>query len=264
MRERRVREMLPEYLLGSLDERDAEAVAQALAESAELRHEARALRRALFVLPDELEPARLPDDAWTRLRASVAEHKAATSLRSIDADAPGVGAAAAGPAEHETRRHEARPGSQRLWGRPTRHGMRMLGFALLASLALLAAAGAWGLQEAVERSRIADEQRIIAYWMRNPELRIVALAASGAPNAADYPDVTPGVVCVLPDGRAMLLQPYDAPRGSRYVLYGIGPQGRVELGATDRRFLLFEATSLEGVELAVEGRDDAVVAEARF
>lgn len=229
-RESDMSELLPQYVLGTLERDEEERVEAALASSPELREEAAFLRRALYALPEELDPESLPDDAWHRLR---------TTVRGERQENPSV----------------------------FRNRFPLLGTALAASLVLLLAIGAWGWQEMRAHTQLANEQRIIAYWMRSPDLRILALQGigPGAPASADArPELPPGVVCILPDGRAMLLQPYAAPRGSRYVLYGIGPAGRVELGATGDRFLLFDAAELTGVELALEGRRDELVAAVEF
>ena len=233
MRRERVRDLLPEYLLGSLEDREAADVEAALAASPELRHEAESLAHALFALPEELDPAPLADDAWSRLHTTVA-----------------TGA-----------------GTANTVARPPRDRLRGFALALAAGLALLVAAGAWGWTAVQENADLADEQRIIAYWMRNPNLAIVALDGVGAgatPVGAEAAEIPPGVVCILPDGRAMLLQPYAPPSGSRYVLYGRSALGLVRLGNTDDRFLLFDAEELAGVELALEGRRSGVVAEAAF
>lgn len=267
------RELLPEYLLGTLDRPEADAVEAALAADPELRHEADALANALFVVPEALEPEPLPDDAWSRLQAALrggaaagardharapidgrereqASDATSTTSEALEADvASGTRAASGGVAIREPR---SRP-------------LRTWGLALAASLALLVAVGAWGVQETRENARTADQQRVIAYWMRNPNLRIVSLegVGAGAPvPGEDAAAVPPGIVCVLPDGRAMMLQPYDAPHGSRYVLYGVGPEGRVRLGETTDRFLLFGADELAEVHVELEGAREGVVARA--
>ena len=233
MEPERARELLPDYLLGSLDDLVAEEVEEALEASPELRREADAMAGALFAIPEELAPEPLPDDAWSRLHAALA----------LD------GGAAATVAD------------------PLGTRIRSFALALAASLALLAAAGAWGWTAIQEKTDLAEEQRIIAYWMRNPNLEIVSLDGVGfgrRATGAEAAEIPPGVVCILPDGRAMLLQPYAAPSGSRYVLYGRSASGLVRLGSTDGRFLLFDAEHLAGVELVVEGRRGGAVAEAAF
>lgn len=240
--ERLANELLPEYLLGTLSDEQAERVEAALAASPALRREAEKLQSTLFALPEALEPEQLPDDSWTRLQAAV---------------------------------RRERSGPQDVGSKPGRHipllapvhRFRALGAALALCLVLLGAVGVWGWQGTQTAQQLADEQRIIAYWMRNPDLRILSLAGVG-PGLAQ-PDgaraaIPPGVVCILPDGRAMLLQPYAAPRGSRYVLTGLASGERVQLGSTEQRFLLFDAAGLDGVELALDGRLDQVVARVAF
>lgn len=240
--ERQAHELLPEYLLGTLEDEQAECVEAALAASPALRREAEELQRTLFALPEGLEPEQLPADAWSRLQAAV---------RTERSDPENV---VSKPARHIPRRSPF----QRI---------RAMGAALALCLVLLGAVGVWGWQGNRTAQQLANEQRIIAYWMRNPDLRILSLAGvgPGLPAAdATRAELAPGVVCVLPDGRAMLLQPYAAPRGSRYVLYGVASGERVQLGSTEQRFLLFDTAELDGVELALEGRRDEVVARVAF
>ncbi len=295
MDERDLRGILPEYLLGTLEPGTAAELEAALAASPALRLEAHALRRALFALPEELEPEPLAADAWQRLRAAVhadAGRPAAARVQGRHSDAsPGptpAGHASARPpttAGHTTARPPTQRGgppggarrAPRSRGAPlgtpagaprrARRGPQPLALALAASLVVLLAVGAWGVRSSRQHAQLVREERIIAYWMRRPDLRIVALDGVGPGTAATAdatPEVPPGIVCLLPDGRAMLLQPLASPRGTRYVLYGLTANGRVELGATRQRFLLFDHDRLTGVELALVGRGGATVAEASF
>ena len=242
-----MKDLLPEYLLGSLEPEDVERVEEALASSRELRREAEAWRRVLFSLPESLEPAPVGDDEWERLRS-------ATFGADLAEERPADGYGAKAP--------RARQRAAAAWLRPPWSGVL-----LAACLVLVAAVGAWGWNAGQDHLRLAEEQRIIAYWMRHPDLQIQALAGVGpgavAPGA-ERPELPPGVVCVLPDGRAMVLQPYAPPVGTRYVVRGFRDGERVELAAGRQRLLLFDATGLSGIEVAVDGRGDAVVAEARF
>lgn len=269
MDESTARDLLPEYLLGTLDPVLAEELEATLGASPELRTEADALGRALFALPEALEPEALPEGAWDGLHAKLAR-RAGNDGPPAPSTAPHAAASAASgaPAASESDAGEpldAEPGATT--GSKRRPRLPVMALALAASVTLLAAVGAWGIRAEQDRAELANEQRIISYWMRNPELRIVSLQGigPGAVVAEGTPaEVPPGIVCVLPDGRAMMLQPYAAPNGTRYVLYAVGPEGRTELGTTRDRFLLFDAADVRGVQLEVEGRLDAVVAEATF
>lgn len=253
MDEHELRELLPEYVLGTLDPSLVAEIEHAMVRSPALREEARALAQVLYALPETLEPEPLPDGAWARLRdAAREEHRIEATGR---VQRRGEVAAA------EVRPRPARPPRDRS------RSFRGMVAALVTALVLLVATGAWGLQASQHRARLANEERIIAYWMRDPELRIFPLqsvAAGDASGGSAPSKVRLGVVCLLPDGRAMLLQPTDAPRGTRYVLYGDDPEGKVELGATRHRFLLFDGARLTGAELTLEGRREETVGTVQF
>ena len=284
MDDRELRALLPEYVLGTLDPEDRARVDVAVARSPTLRDEVQVLSRLVYAVPEALDPEPVPEGAWERLRDALWEgrpdapaelwRRAPTAGRRMR-EAPraaasagtgaapareggGVGTASAGRAAlpmHPTGRARV----QR--GRPLPWGVRGVTLALVAALVVLVATAAWGLQAARQRAQLVSEQRTIAYWMRHPDLRILPLqpVAGGA-----EPDEHLGVICVLPDGRAMMLQPNAAPRAARYVLYGNRPGGRVELGATPHRFLLFDAEGLAGVELTVQGSAEETLGTVRF
>src|SRR5690606_24836294 len=94
--------------------------------------------------------------------------------------------------------------------------------------------------KAAEAAKLRDDQRILAYWMANPDMRLVALSAPGSTSRAGPARL--GVVCVLPDGRALLLQPTAAPRGATYLVTGQGPTGTTELARGRSNMLQFDAS----------------------
>jgi len=126
-------------------------------------------------------------------------------------------------------------------------------YASVATLALaaLAVVGTWGYLRGAEAARLRDDQRILAYWMSNPEMRLTALEP-----AAGVPTARLGVLCVLPDGRALVLQPSPAERGSTYVVVGWGAGGLRELARGRENMLQFDVTDVEVVELRAERGDD--------
>lgn len=286
--EHELRDLLTEYVLGTLDPASADEVRDALTRSPHLASEMRAVVTALYALPEELDPEPAPAAVWERIRAgaralSLANDRTDPSRSALAApgappapDAPVAGGAprtGADAAAVESRQSEQRacepitpvpePGRRR---RPIRvRWMVGLGAALAA--VLLAATSSWALHATRQSHRLAREEQIIAYWMRNPDLRILQLqpvAGGEIPNWTGTIEVSAGIVCVLPDGRAMMLQPSPPPAGTRYVLYGDTSRGRVELGETRQRFLLFDGHALSGVALTVEGRRNGTVAQVRF
>ncbi|MEJ2289290.1 MAG: hypothetical protein P8Y02_11765, partial [Deinococcales bacterium] len=197
----RIRELLPDYVLGLLEPSEAARVERAVQRSAPLRAEAEALRAALYVVPEALEPEPQTPEAWETLLARVRSEPAVPAA-SEDPHA----AATRAPAP--PRAPTGAAGS----ARPQR-GSPGLAVALAIALALLAGTAGWGALEHRRASLSAHEEAVVAYWMRYPGLRIVSLDPVG--------DAHAGVVCVLPDGRAMALQPHAPSAGRSYVLYGV-------------------------------------------
>lgn len=179
-----------------------------------------------------LQPSELPAGGWERLSAAVGARRAEPVRR----EAGRAGTAAA------DRRAAPRPGRSRPYV-----------YASVATLALaaLAVVGTWGYLRGAEAARLRDDQRILAYWMSNPEMRLTALEP-----AAGVPTARLGVLCVLPDGRALVLQPSPAERGSTYVVVGWGAGGLRELARGRENMLQFDVTDVEVVELRAERGDD--------
>jgi len=260
----------------------------AIARSPRLAADRRALVTALYALPEELDPEPVPAAVWERIRAgaraiSAPGHRTGTSASAFpagDGRPPAAGSDAAGwrpggtgmsrvgsqaSDRHARKPHRAGAAPGRTGGRILARRATVLGAAL--AVALLAATSSWAIHATGQSHRLAREERIVAYWMRRPDLRILplqAVAGGGVRDRAGTTEVPAGIVCLLPDGRAMLLQPSLPPSGSRYVLYGETSLGRVELGDTRGRFLLFDHRGLSGVTLAVEGRRAGAIAHVRF
>lgn len=220
----RVRELLADHVLGLLGRDEAERVERALAASGELRAEADGLRAALLALPEALEPVTPGPEAWRAL---------ADRLRQ-DAAVPGADAA---------QRRSAPPPAQRRSAPP--RAVPALALALAVSVALLAGTAGWGAIQYGRAAQSGREEAIVAYWMRAPDLQITPLEPVGDSHA--------GVVCVLPDGRAMVLQPHAPTAGADYVLYGNTEAGRMELGRTRGRLIEFRADGVQAVELTLAG-----------
>ena len=199
---------------------------------------------AAEVLVSSLAPSELPAGGWERLSAAVAGGAGAAAGRDA-ARGP-----APGPALPEARPSRASP-PRRPWG---------LDLALAAAVAALAAVGTWGVLQRSEAARLRDDQRILAYWMSNPGMVLTPLEpAEGAPATRL------GVLCVLPDGRALVLQPEMAARGETYVVVGRGAGGERELARGRENMLQFDVTGVEVVEVRSErGQRTETLAVARL
>jgi len=252
MRDDDIRELLADRALGLLEADEAARVDAALAASPALRAEAEELRGALYAVPLALEPEPLAPGAWEALAARVRAEDAAAEAARVPEGAPasGPGASLGGPRLGTARANGAPP-------RP-RRAARALAVALAAAVVLLAGSVGWGVLQQRRAALQAHEQAVLAYWMRVPDMRVIPLQTGPHVVAG----VRPGVVCVLPDGRALALQPRRAPEGTGYVLYGDTGTGRVELGRTRGTLIEFHADGLRSVELAVPGPSGGVVATA--
>lgn len=237
--EPRMLELLADHALDLLEPEAARRLEAELAASPELRAEAEALRGTLYAIPAGLEPQPPAPGAWEALLARTRETGTAP-----------VRPAPVGPAPAAARR-------------PTPPRRRPLALALALSLLLLALSLGWGTVQYRTAALHLHEQAVVAYWMRVPGMKVVPLqAVDGAPGV-----VHPGVVCLLPDGRAMVLQPHPAPADGDYVLYGLtgdsaGGGERVPLGQTRGTLIEFHADGLQAVELALPGPAGGVVARA--
>ena len=249
-----VRELLPDYLLGLLEPHEAARVDQALARSAELRTEADALRAALFALPEALEPEPPAPGSWETLLARVREERARSAIEGPAVERPAISGTATGAPGGAGTTPPVPPPATAPSLAAARRRRPVLAVALAVALTLLVGTAGWGALQQRRADLAAHEEAVVAYWMRIPDLSIVSLEAVQGGH--------PGVACVLPDGRAMVLQPHAPSAGRSYVLYGLTGTGRVELGRTRGRLILFRADGLTGVELAVSGPSGGVVAKA--
>ena len=185
-----------------------------------------------------LAPSGLPEGGWERLAAAVSARAGAAR----PAERPTVGPAVTGAT--------LRPAPR-----------RPLAYAALAVAVLaLGGVGAWGLVQRAEAARLRDDQRILAYWMSNPGMVLTPLQpADGAAGARL------GVLCVLPDGRALVLQPNRPERGATYVVVGRGEAGARELARGSENMLQFDVTGVDVVELRTErGERSQVLAVAQL
>ncbi|MEJ2666126.1 MAG: hypothetical protein P8Z81_03320 [Deinococcales bacterium] len=269
-----VRDLLADRALGLLEPEDERRLEAALDASPELRAEAKALRSALYAVPVALEPATPAPGSWEALHALLHAGEAPTPA-SRTTGTPGADAASDGEAttggDRTRSAASARPAgtSARPAGtsarpaaaspsRPRQRRVRRLSLGLVTLAAVLVFTALWGVLQQRRATLQAHEQAVVAYWMRVPGMQVVPLEAVTRQGWA----LRPGVVCVLPDGRAMVLQPHPAPAGRTYVVYGMTGTGRVELGSTRGTLIEFHAGGLQGVELAIPGPDGGVVAQA--
>lgn len=229
-----IRDLLADHALGLLEPDEVARVEAALAASLDLRREAAAVRSALYAVPLALRPEPTAPGAWQALLARVRSGGGANTVGET---------ATAGEPSAATRR---RPSSL------------ALGAALAATLVLLAMSVGWGVAQQKRVALQAHEQAVVAYWMRVPGMHVVPLQEPDQP----LPGVHPGIVCMLPDGRAMVLQPHRAPQGASYVLYGDTGSGQVELGRTRGTLIEFHTDGLQSVEVRVPGPQGGVVAKA--
>lgn len=239
---------LADFALGTLDEYESKRIADAIATDPAVAGRAKSIRRALDALAEGLEPSELPPGGLERLLRAARDDRAHGDARKALRPGP--------PAM--TPRSLARP--------PRRAGLRMVNAAAgLLVVALVALTGAFAAIQASQVATVREEQRVLAYWMANPDMTLIALeeplgadaawsddAWTGSEDAGRSADAgRHGVVCLLPDGRGLILRPGPAPDGGVYQVVGDGSSGETELARGGGNVLLFDAAGIERVEIRV-------------
>lgn len=195
---------LLDHLLGLLDEQGERELQRELAASPELQAELAELREAFYALPEAGPLETAPAGAWQAIRARRA--------------------ARTPPAPHRGR---ARP-----W------------LAAAAALALAAVGFGWGEWQRERAAQLDREQRVLAYWMLDPDMTILRLEP---PPGSE----TSGIVCLLPEGRTLLLQTRPPSGRDRYRVWGTEGGQRTLIGETDGRMLVFDRGGFERIEVEI-------------
>jgi hypothetical protein len=216
-----VPDRLIDHLLGLLSEEETRELEQELARTPDLQAELDALRETFYTLPDADRLESPPEGAWQRLMAA----------------RRGAGEGASAPTAPPPAARRARP-----W------------LALAAALVLATGASlAWGGWQRTQAQRLDREQSTIAYWMLHPEIVILPLEA---PAGAEGPT---GLLCLLPEGRTMLLQTHPPEGRGHFLLWGSKGGERTLIGETDSRLLVFDRGGFERFEVEeVPRRGDAL------
>ena len=111
---------------------------------------------------------------------------------------------------------------------------------------LLVGSLVWGGVQQQQFRRVEAEQQVLTAWMNNPELTIRPLS----PGTAAFP----GILCTYPDGRALLVEKEDPPRGLVYRVWGVTSTGRTALGTTTSRILRLRSEGFGAIEVSLEPR----------
>lgn len=212
-------------------------------------------------------PHELPSPgAWERLSAAVAAEPRRPAGHAETEPLSVTGAVSRGPRA---------PGAPRRYGRwQRRYPPALRVAARVAAACLFAAAVTLGAVYVVQARAVAamrSEQRLLAAWMSEPGMRLIALRAPASTSAAEpplpggwledeeYGDAgLLGIVCVLPDGRALVFQPEPAPRGATYVVSGRGAAGEVELARGAGALLQFAADGVDWIGVRLVSQADQV------
>ena len=104
----------------------------------------------------------------------------------------------------------------------------------------------WGLEQNQKFRQLEAEQKVLTAWMNNPELTIRPLSTDAA--------AFPGILCTYPDGRALLVQKEDPPRGLVYRAWGVNGTSRTMLGSTTSRILRLRSEGFSALEVSLEPR----------
>lgn len=117
---------------------------------------------------------------------------------------------------------------------------------LAVAAALVLTAGgtlAWGGWQRSQAQRLDREQATIAYWMLHPDIAILPL------EAAPGEEGPTGLLCLLPEGRTLLLQTHPPEGRGRFLLWGSDGGERTLIGETDGRLLVFDRGGYERFEV---------------
>ncbi len=210
-------ETLADYVLGSLAPEEARALEAHLEGCAECRERVKRLQATFYALPDALSLQKPPEDAWRKLQARRA------SLVS--------------------------PGGAPRRSRRSAFARQTVGrWALAAVCLLLLGSLGWGLKQNQQLTKLGHEQAALAAWMNHPDLTIRPLQGGG--------DAFPGVICTYPDGRALLVQKDNPPRGMVYRVWGLKGVNRTDLGTTVDRLLPLNTEGFDAFEVGLEPRGD--------
>lgn len=106
----------------------------------------------------------------------------------------------------------------------------------------------WGVEQQQNFRRVEAEQAVLTAWMNNPDLTIRPLRSRT--------EAFPGILCTYPDGRALLVQKEDPPRGQVYRVWGVTGTNRTALGATTSRILRLRSEGFDAIEVGLELRHD--------
>lgn len=202
-------ERLIDHLLGLLPEDEEQALLRELADSPALQQELSGLREAFYALAEAGRIEAAPAAAWDAIRSGVR----GSEDRHTPLSAP-----------------------------PRRWRDRAL-LALAAALVLTTGASlAWGGWQRSRALRLDQEQSVLAYWMLHPDVDIVAL---------DPPqgEKRNGIVCLLPEGRTLLLQTHPPSSGGIYRVWGGSGADRTLIGETNGRMLVFDRTPFDRIEV---------------
>ena len=129
-------------------------------------------------------------------------------------------------------------------------------WALAAVCLLLLGSLGWGLKQSQQLTKLEHEQLVLAAWMNHPDLTIRPLQGGG--------EAFPGVVCTYPDGRALLVQRDNPPRGLVYRVWGLKGVNRTDLGTTGDRLLPLNTAGFDAFEVGLEPRGDGQSAAAQL
>lgn len=210
-------ETLADYVLGVLSAEEARALEVHLQGCATCREEVKRLEVAFYALPDALPQQAPPENTWRNLQARRSVPQRSQYLRPRSPRPP-LG--------HQTA------------GR----------WALAAVCLLLLGSLGWSSRQNQQITKLEREQFALAAWMNHPDLTIRPLKDGGG--------AFPGVICTYPDGRALLVQKDNPPRGMVYRVWGLRGTNRTDLGTTPDRLLPLNTVGFNAFEVALEPRGD--------
>jgi anti-sigma-K factor RskA len=211
------RELLPDYVLGLLSEKENQEVESYLVSSSAARAELAQLQKTLVRLSESV-PEQTPQISFAAIQQRLKQ-----PLLTLEPSSP---------------RYSG-------WAKQLREWRN---YALAASLALAIIGFSWALQLQKQLGQTQAETRKINYWLAHNNVKVSLL--SPAYDAAEVENY--GSLILLEDGRCLFIMKYDPPAGKSYQVWGQKYNLRTSLAISQTRLIEVKYTDYEVLGVSLE------------
>jgi anti-sigma-K factor RskA len=210
------RELLPDYVLGLLSEKEKQEVEGYLASSSAARAELIRLQKTLVKLSESI-PEQTPQTSFASIQQRL---KQPITL-------------------------EPSPPRYSGWAKQFREWRN---YALAASVALAIVGFSWALQLQKQLGQTQTESYRINYWLAHDNVRVAMLKpAYETSDVENY-----GSLILLEDGRCLFVMKYDPPPGKSYQVWGQKDNQRTSLAVSQTRLIEVTYTDYEVIDISLE------------